>query len=119
MIEQLDHRQFPEAAQMDFKQYWVLKLPDIESCIFPQTEKQIQSFFPLELTHQNKKMKTQFNRIYFVMVPKSAPVLELPLKFKAQPKKWSDRYRAPASVKKTTDTHGYTVYEWGVGFVAQ
>jgi hypothetical protein len=115
MIEQLDRRQFPDSAMMDFKQHWAIKLPDIDSCIFPQTEKQIQSFFPLELRHQEKKLNSKFNRIYFVVVPKNIPSAESPMKFKAHPKKWTDTERNPASAKSTV---GYQVFEWGVGFIA-
>ena len=123
MIEQLDRRQFPENAMTDFKQYWVLKLPDIESCIFPQTEKQIQSFFPLELRHHSKKMRSKMNRIYFVMVPKNRPSADAPMKFKSSPKIWTDPFRAPASTKspapaKANSKENYEIFEWGVGFMA-
>lgn len=110
MIEHLEQRQFPKAAVTDFKQYWIFKLPDVESCVFPQTEKNIQSFFPLELSRKNEKVSAAYNRIYFVVVPKSAPVSQLPLKFKSNPKKWIDRQPSASGT--------YQIYEWGVGFLA-
>ncbi len=55
MIERLDQRQFPKAAITDFKQYWIFKLPDLESCVFPQTEKNIQSFFQLSSAIKTQK----------------------------------------------------------------
>lgn len=110
MIESLEARQFPKAAITDFKQHWIFKLPDVESCLFPQIEKNIQSIFPLELQKGSAKIDVSYNRIYFVAVPRSAPVTQMPLKFKSNPKKWVDR--APASAGT------YQVYEWGVGFIA-
>lgn len=110
MIEQLEKRKFPKTAVADFKQHWIFKFPDMESCLFPQTEKNIQSMFPLELQKGTEKTSVSYNRIYFVAVPRSAPVTQLPLKFKSNPKKWVDR--EPAAVKT------YQVFEWGVGFLA-
>jgi hypothetical protein len=112
MITTLVDLGFKTNEVKDFSDYWGLRIPNQEYCIYPQTHKTLNRIAHWEVTPSPRFI----TRILFVLVPKKI-VLEKKVKHftKLPTKKWeplSSIYRLPA----TESNKGIEIREWGIAF---
>ena len=109
MVSILDEMGFKKKEVKDFEDYWSVKFPGGDFCVYPQTHAELQ-----KLAEWNGSfMPSGFKRVVFVSVPKLEKVISK--HFTNEPEKdWNPVkgiYRVPAS------KNDIAIHEWGVAFL--
>jgi hypothetical protein len=112
MVSTLNQMKFKDKEVKDFEDFWAVKLPKGNFCVYPQSHKELQPI----AQWKSSVAPTYFKRILFVVVPEQIIGKKVAANFKNRPKSdWnplSGVYRHPASKNKLQ------IHEWGVAFLA-
>lgn len=111
MVSALNEMKFKDKEVTDFEDYWSVKLPKGNFCVYPQSHDELQQIAQWNSSHA----PGFFKRVLFVVVPEAILGTKYAANFKNRPSQgWnpiSGVYRHPSS------TNPLQVHEWGIAFL--
>ena len=113
MVSTLNQMQFKDKEITDFEEFWSLKLPKGNFCVYPQSHDDLQK----SAQWNSSVAPAYFKRVLFVVIPSNQIETGKSASFKKRPNKgWnplSAVYRLPSS------KGALQIHEWGVAFLAK
>lgn len=112
MSEVLKNQGFSSQEIFDFEEYWQIKMPPKDVCVFPQTENELDRIVKLEI----RPHPDHIRRMVFVVVYQDSTKTKYKGKFLTKPtQNWVSlkSERAPSS----KNSNLLEIHEWGVAFL--